>query len=216
MKHKNTFVKRLLLYVGLSLGLQPVLMAEKKLFKSGLLPQKASQEREDYQECLTAVIKKYRETDNPKLEKRQKAALAACRDRYPAASVLVDCKKQMATGYKDQPELLKSGLKSCQSEYRRYAFDPLNPVPLATKDERMFFAGVGMNEQTIMKATEEDETPSALYMGENFGNFSCSPLYNTMFKEASPEYTLFGTDPMSFNPLRNVSLESFLKANNYP
>lgn len=201
--------------VALSFSLSHVAMAEKQKLKVQL-PQKASQEREDYQECLAAVIKKYKAAKTDKVEKKRELAIAACRDRYPAASILVECKKQMTEGYKDQPEVLKAGLKSCTTEYKKYSFDPKSPLPLATKDDKAFFAGVGMNEPTIMKESEDDETASSQYMGENFGNFSCAPLYGAMFDEDPPEYTLFGNDPLLYNPLKGVSKEAFIKAINYP
>lgn len=190
-------------------------MAEKQQLKVQL-PQKASQEREDYQECLAAVIKKYKTAKTPILEKKQKVAVAGCRDRYPAASILVECKRQMTLGYKDQPALLKAALKECGNEYRKYAYNAKSAVPIAIKDNKAFFAGVGMNEITLMKESEDDEVPSAQYMSENFGNFSCAPLYGTMFEDEPAEYTLFGNDPFIYNPLRNVSKEAFFKAIHYP
>lgn len=215
MKHKIKFTKRVVVGLTLCWGTEQVALAEKQQLKVQL-PQKASQEREDYQECLAAVIKKYKTLKTPIADKKQLVSLAGCRDRYPAASILVDCKRQMTVGYKDQPELLKPALKECGNEYRKYAYDAKSAVPIAIKENKAFFAGVGMNEITIMKESEEDEVPSAQYMGENFGNFSCSPLYGTMFEDALPEYTLFGNDPFLYNPLRNVSKEAFFKAINYP
>jgi hypothetical protein len=215
MNNKIKFMKSLVTAFALSWGTQQVAMAEKQQLKVQL-PQKASQEREDYQECLAAVIKKYKSAKTPKLEKKQKVALAGCRDRYPAASILIECKRQMTQGYKDQPDLLRSGLKECSNEYKKYSYDAKSAVPISIKDSRAYFAGVGMNEITVMKESEEDEIPSAQYMGENFGNFSCGPLYATMFEDGQPEYTLFGNDPFIYNPLRNVSKEAFFKALNYP
>lgn len=215
MNHKNRFTKIIFLGLGLSWSFNAVLLADKIKLK-GQAPQKVGQEREDYQECLAAVIKKYRAVKSAKLEKARTLAVAACRDRYPAASILVECKKQMTAVYKDQPDLLKSGLKGCNVEYKKYSYDPKANLPLALKDEKAFFAGVGMNEPTLMKESEDDETVSAQYMGENFGNFSCTPLYGAMFDEDPPEYTLFGNDPLLFNPLKNVSKDAFIKAINYP
>src|SRR5688572_15602482 len=81
----------------------PCLWAEKTPVKQ-VRPLKPSQEREDYQECLTAVIKKYRApTDSRKNQKLQNG-LAACRDRYPAVSIMIDCKKEMAAAYRDDHE----------------------------------------------------------------------------------------------------------------
>ncbi len=197
------------------MGPQQIAMAEKNQLKVQL-PQKVGQEREDYQDCLAAVIKKYRDAKTPKLEKKQHVAIAGCRDRYPAASILVDCKRQMTQGYKNQPELLKPALKECHNEYKKYSFDPKLSIPVAIKDNKVFFAGVGMNEISIMKESEEDEIPSAQYMGENFGNFSCAPLYGTMFEDAQPEFTLFGNDPFIYTPLRNMARPAFFRAINYP
>ncbi|RZA18633.1 MAG: hypothetical protein EOP10_20800 [Proteobacteria bacterium] len=150
------------------------------------------------------------------MEKKRQLAINACRDRYPAASILVECKKQMTGAYKEEPDNLKAGLKTCTAEYKKYSYDAKSAIPIATKDEKAFFAGVGMNEPTIMKESEEDDAASSQYMGENFGNFSCGPLYGAMFDNDPPEYTLFGNDPLLFNPLKSVSKDAFIKAINYP
>ncbi len=214
MKHKKTFLTSIFLGLGLELGLNSVAFADKKLLKIDL-PQKAGQEREDYQECLAAVIKKYKGSKGDKQDKKRQLAIAGCRDRYPAASILAECKKQMTEGYKDQPDTLKAALKSCQEEYKKYAFDAKSAIPLAIKGDKAFFAGVGMNEPTLMKEDEDDENVSAQYMSENFGNFSCSPLYGAMFDEDPPEHTLFGTNPLLWNPMKNLSQENFAKAVKY-
>jgi len=215
MNHKIKFILNVFPVLALTWGLQQVAMAEKKQLKVRL-PQKASQEREDYQECIAAVIKKYKTAKTPKMQLKQRAALAGCKDRYPAVSILVECKRQMTLGYRDQPELLKPALKECHNEYKKYSFDPKSAIPIAVKDNKAFFAGVGMNELTLMKESEEDQIPSAQYMGENFGNFSCGPLYAAMFEDSQPEYTLFGNDPFIYNPLRTVPKAAFFRALNYP
>ena len=62
---------------------------------------KPSQEREDYQECVTSVIKKYQGPSSVKRNKKLQSGLAACKDRYPAVSIMIDCKKEMAAAYRE-------------------------------------------------------------------------------------------------------------------
>jgi hypothetical protein len=215
MNNKILIVKLSFLLIGMTCALNRDALAEKARLKVQL-PQKVSQEREDYQECLAAVIKKYKSVKSEKMEKKRQLAINACRDRYPAASILVECKKLITEAYKDEPTNFRAGLKNCTAEYKKYSYDAKSAIPIATKGDKAFFAGVGMNEPTIMKESEEDETASSQYMGENFGNFSCAPLYGAMFDNDPPEYTLFGNDPLLFNPLRAVSKDTFIKAINYP
>lgn len=197
---------------SLSFGLSHIALADKGKV-SLKAPQKASQEREDYQECVASVIKKYQPPRTPLKEKRMEKSLAACRDRYPAAYILAECKKSMTAGYKDSPADLRAGLKSCQAEYRKYSFNPKSAVPFVIKEDKSFFAGVGLNQAAFMRESEEDESkPDSQYMGENFGNFSCEPLFEAMFNDEEPEYILFGNDPHVYAPLQHVPRDSFLKS----
>lgn len=189
----------------------PCLFAEKDQVKL-VAPMKPAQEREDYQECLASVIKKYRGPSDPKRNKRLQNGLAACRDRYPAVSIMIDCKKEMAAAYKDDHETLKSALQECKNEYVKYTFNPKVPLPFVLRSDQIFFAGAGMNRSHPIRAQEEDDPDSGLFMNENFGNFSCDVLYKTMFREQQPEYLLFGNDPFIYTPLRHAKREEFLKA----
>lgn len=173
---------------------------------------KPSQEREDYQECVTAVIKKYQGPGSVKKNKKLQYGLAACKDRYPAVSIMIDCKKEMAAAYREDHDALKAALVECKSEYSKYTFNPKNPVPFVLRGEQVFFAGAGLNRSHTIRAQEDEDPTNGLYMGDNFGNYSCTSLYKTMFRELQPEYLLFGNDPFIYTPLRHAKREEFLKA----
>ncbi|WP_324964723.1 hypothetical protein [Oligoflexus sp.] len=173
---------------------------------------KPSQEREDYQECVTSVIRKYQSPGNVKKNKKLQNGLAACKDRYPAVSIMIDCKKEMAAAYRDDHEALKAALIECKNEYSKYTFNPKNPVPFVLRGDQLFFAGAGMNRSHPIRAQEDEDPNAGLFMGDNFGNFSCTTLYKTMFREQQPEYLLFGNDPFVYTPLRHAKREEFLKA----
>jgi hypothetical protein len=173
---------------------------------------KPSQEREDYQECVTSVIRKYRGPGSAKKNKKLQYGLAACKDRYPAVSIMIDCKKEMAAAYRDDHEALKAALIECRSEYKKYTFNPKNPVPFVLRGEQLFFAGAGLNRSHSIRAQEDEDPNHGLFMGDNFGNFSCTSLYKTMFRELQPEYLLFGNDPFVYTPLRHARREDFLKS----
>lgn len=209
MKNKKTLIRKVLIACGFCFGVSQHGLSEKGQVKLQA-PQKASQEREDYQECLAAVIKKYKAPRTPIKEKRMERNLAACRDRYPAAYILAECKKQMTTGYKDSPDELRAGIKSCQTEYKKFSFNPKAAVPFVMTEDKSFFAGVGLNQATLMREEEDEDTPSSQFMGENFGNFSCAPLYETMFDDKEPEYMLFGNDPFLYAPLQHTPKQSFM------
>lgn len=212
MINKKTLIPKALISCSLGFGLSQHAVADKGQVRLQA-PQKASQEREDYQECLAAVIKKYKAPRTALKEKRMEMRLAACRDRYPAAYILAECKKQMTLGYKDSPEELKAGLKSCQTEYKKFSFNPKSAIPFVIAEDKSFFAGVGLNLPTLMREDEDEDSPSTQYMGENFGNFSCGPLYGTMFDEdVAPEYMLFGNDPFLYAPLQHTPKASFMSS----
>jgi|GEM_PF-3153704 len=175
-------------------------------------PMKPAQEREDYQECLTSVIKKYRSPGDAKKNKKLQNGLATCRDRYPAVSIMIDCKKEMAAAYRDDHDSLKIALQECKTEYMKYTFNPKNPVPFILRGEQVFFAGAGMNRSHPIRAEEDDDPNNGLFMSDNFGNFSCDTLFKTMFREQQPEYLLFGNDPFVYTPLRHARREEFLKS----
>ncbi|HYX39806.1 MAG TPA: hypothetical protein VE954_42465 [Oligoflexus sp.] len=189
----------------------PCLFAEKTQVKL-VAPMKPSQEREDYQECVTSVIRKYQSPGNVKKNKKLQNGLAACKDRYPAVSIMIDCKKEMAAAYRDDHEALKAALIECKNEYSKYTFNPKNPVPFVLRGDQLFFAGAGMNRSHPIRAQEDEDPNAGLFMGDNFGNFSCTTLYKTMFREQQPEYLLFGNDPFVYTPLRHAKREEFLKA----
>jgi hypothetical protein len=187
------------------------LLAQKSEVKL-VAPMKPAQEREDYQECLSSVIKKYRSPSDAKKNIKLQTGLAACRDRYPAVSIMIDCKKEMAAAYRDDHDSLKAALQECKTEYLKYTFNPKNPVPFILRGEQVFFAGAGMNRSHPVRAEEDDNPNNGLFMSDNFGNFSCDTLFKTMFREQQPEYLLFGNDPFVYTPLRHARREEFLKS----
>jgi hypothetical protein len=161
---------------------------------------------------VTSVIRKYQGPGSVKRNKRLQNGLAACKDRYPAVSIMIDCKKEMAAAYRDDHDALKAALIECRNEYKKYTFNPKNPVPFILRGDQVFFAGAGLNRSHPIRAQEEGDPTNGLYMGEDFGNFSCSSLHKTMFRELQPEYLLFGNDPFIYTPLRHARREEFLKA----
>jgi len=211
MRQRRRSITALMYTLLTYLGVSQSLLAEKALMRPQP-PLKPSQEREDYQQCTKAVIKKYRGPTSDKRSKRIQNGISACRDRYPAVSIMVDCKKEMTQAYRDNHEDLKLALRQCREEYQKYTFNPKSRLPFVLRDEQAFFAGAGLN-RTLPVKKSEDEGPSneALYMGENFGNFSCTPLQDAMFAEQSPEFLLFGNDPLLYTPLRHANREAFLR-----
>ncbi len=188
------------------------LWAEKSKVKAQA-PLKPSQEREDYQECLTEVIKKYQAPLDQRQSALVKYGIATCRDRYPAVSILIDCKKEMTVAYRDSPKDLKAALNQCRDEYLKYTFNPKSPIPFALRENLAFFAGAGLNRTLAVKTpTKGKPTNVPLTLTENWGNYSCSPLINTYFQRQPAEYLLFGNDPFVYTPLRHAKKDLFLEA----
>lgn len=175
-------------------------------------PLKPSQEREDYQECLTAVIKKYKSGDGPQRKLRIQNGIASCRERYPAVSLMIDCKKEMIAAYRDSHSDLKAALTQCRDEYVKYTFNPKQLVPFVLKEEQIFFAGAGLNRTLAARYKETAAGDDSIYLGDNFGNFSCSPLKAAMQNPAEAEHLLFGNELFLYTPLRHAKKETFLKS----
>ncbi len=185
-------------------GQGSILLADKGRLTSQP-PLRATEEREDYQQCLAAVIKKDKGFEQDEAQKaRTKRAIASCRDRYPAVSVLIDCKREMTQAYGDNPQDLKAALQQCRTDYQKLSFDAKDELPFTFHDQLIFFAGAGMNHSVLLREKEDDKQPDALYMGENFGNFSCTPLLESMFERRSAEYLLFGADLQTYTALKHV------------
>lgn len=196
-------------------------------------PLKPGQEREDYQECVTAVIKKYKTPLEAKQAALAKYGIATCRDRYPAVSIMIDCKKEMTAAYRENPSDLKAALAQCREEYLKYTFNPKSPVPFALRDSQAFFAGAGLNrtlairekqdKKDIVRDKDKDRdkgranekegpNPALLTLTENWGNYSCRPLLDTFLGKLDPEFMLFGNDPFVFTPLRHAKKEALLQS----
>lgn len=212
-----------ILFSGIALGLwSEALLADKTQVKTQA-PLKPGQEREDYQECLTAVIKKYKAPLDAKRSALVKYGVASCRDRYPAVSIMIDCKKEMTAAYRENPNDLKAALGQCREEYTKFSFNPKSPIPFALRDNQVFFAGAGLNRTLAIREKEkpqekdgkpkEKETapPALLTLTENWGNYSCRPLLDTFSGRMAPEFLLFGNDPFGFTPLRHAKKDVVLQ-----
>ncbi len=180
-------------------------------------PLRPLEEREDYQQCLAAVIKKDKASATEDAGKlRSKRGIANCRDRYPAVSLLIDCKHDMTIAYRDDPQDLKAALEQCRSDYLKLSFNPKDDVPFNLRDKLIFFAGAGLNHSVLLREQDDDKQIDALYMGENFGNYSCTNLRDTMFERKPPEHLLFGADLQSYPALRHVDHDKLFKAFAWP
>ncbi len=211
MKLRLTHIARLICASALTWGAPPLLLAEKTPVKLQA-PQKPSQEREDYQECIAAVIKKYKNIPPLQRNARVRYGIETCRERYPAVSIVVECKREMTAAYKDNANDLKAALRQCREEYAKFKFNPKVAVPFVMKEDLAFFAGAGLNRSLVVRAKEAETEGQGIYLGENFGNYSCSPLLASMFQNQKPEYLLFGNDLFLYTPLRHANKEGFLKS----
>ena len=170
-------------------------------------------ERSDYTTCRRKVL--FRAKKNPNLrETVTKAGLAQCKDEYPAASFLIECKKAALEKYARDAERLQSSLKICKTRFDRLNFDPDAIVPFYVAGTKAYFAGAGMNvpRKLDLSAAKVQQEEGEEAQGVNdFGNYSCDVAINVAQDRHPEEYVLFGNHPRDFEGMEAVSDDSLKK-----
>lgn len=154
--------------------------------------QTAKQDIIDYRSCRAQII------SNQTNRKSIVAAMAKCKEQYPAGSIAIECKRSAIKKYKKNPSRLKQALKKCKASQKRMAFNPKSPIPVRISKGKLFFAGMGLN------------TPRA-FTQTQFGNYSCEHLDSYISSGESPEYFLFGNSPKVFLPFKKWPIQKVLK-----
>ena len=116
---------------------------------------------------------------------RLKARLTGCQERYPGASLYINCKKKALKAYRSDKAALIKGIRDCKKLLVGVSFDPSREIPFYLKSNRQFFAGIGFNRP--LSARELD-----------LPNFDCQQLRSLAKEPAKAEYFLFGNEPKLF------------------
>ena len=124
--------------------------------------------------------------------KRFKARLTGCKERYPGASLFINCKKEALKSHKNDKNTLKKALRECKKLLVAAVFEPTKPLPFFVQNNQQYFAGVGFNKPITDK---ELDLP----------NFDCSKLKSLLNETEKAEYFLFGNHPSLFLGFQNHS-----------
>lgn len=170
-------------------------------------------ERSDYTSCRRKVLMRAKKHPNLK-DSATKAGLAQCKDEYPAASFLVDCKKAALEKFARDAERLQTGLNTCKTRFERLNFDPDALVPFYVAGSKAYFAGAGMNvprKLNLSNTKAEAEDGEELQSVNDFGNFSCDVAVNMMRDKQPEEYVLFGNHPRDFEGMDAITDDALRK-----
>lgn len=157
--------------------------------------QTIKQDAKDYQQCRKDILKKALKKGG---KKAAKEAIALCQDQFPAAFEVVNCKRKAVLNFKKKPKKLRSEVARCMKEYKKIGFNPSAKVPFAIKDDRLFFAGLGLN---LPKKFQD----------QSFGNFSCKPIQDYFKGNGPAEFLLFGNNPKIFRGFKKVKPKKMMK-----
>lgn len=159
--------------------------------KRRLSPEKKQQlikEAESFKKCKARA---FNERKTGKIDTDQfKSKLLVCREKFPSASIYVSCKKKAKKVAKKKKISLKKALSQCQRYRLAATFSPKNPLPILVNNDRVYFAGLGLNN---FVPTNNFNPP----------NFDCSKLDSVAEGRASADYLLFGNHMKYFQGFRS-------------
>jgi hypothetical protein len=130
--------------------------------------------------------------------KEFKVQITTCRERYPGAGLYVQCKKKAVKQFSNNADETKAAIVQCKKFLVAAAFDPSEILPFFAYEEKLYFAGIGMN----MSQSVTDFSPP---------NFDCSKLKEKVEDPKQAEHILFGNHPIWFSKLRGKTEPVILK-----
>lgn len=136
--------------------------------------------RSSYLSCKRRVLRDMR---NKSLSaKRARRELSQCKERFPAYGIFQDCKRRAKkAGKKDT---------SCRRYLIEASFEPKRPIPFFVHEKKLFFAGVGLNDDVD---TRQLKLP----------NFDCSRVSRSRADTT-------GLSPLGQNPFRTSGRDTRL------
>jgi hypothetical protein len=90
--------------------------------------------------------------DRPASARAIRSALTVCQERFPAANLYSECKKAAIKKAGDNRNLLKKHIKTCRQLMAESSFDPKDLVPFGQFQDKVFFAGIGLNASLPIRA----------------------------------------------------------------
>jgi hypothetical protein len=130
--------------------------------------------------------------------KEFKIQMTACRERYPGAGIYVACKKKALKQFSRNTDGAKSAISQCKKFLIAASFDPSESFPFFVHEEKVYFAGIGMNKS---QSIADFSLP----------NFDCTKLKEQAENPEHAEHILFGNHPVWFAKLRGKKEEAILR-----
>lgn len=148
-----------------------------------LSAQRAQKAQQSFNQCTaraTAAVK----AGKLKLEELP-TEFGRCRDRFPAAGLFNDCKRNLLKGAKSS-EIDPEDVARCKDLLTAASFDPLRAAPIFVGSGQVVFAGVGLNRPVV---------PAAM----SVPNYNCSQLQSVLSNiPKNGQHLLFGNHPKMF------------------
>jgi hypothetical protein len=199
----------------LTLGVAAVLFPDHLTAKSKLesMKNRAFTDRTDYFSCRKKVLKKF---DTQLINQSvSQHLLNQCRDQYPGAAKYIDCRKKRSREWRHDRARLVAAMVQCKEEYKKYSFDPKQDIPIFTTEAAIYFAGAGLNLNKKLelppKKPDDEKIPLAELQLNDFGNFSCANLTDSIVTQKPYEYLLIGNHPNAFSGFSSLSHAEMLK-----
>lgn len=132
--------------------------------------------------------------------KRLKRRLVGCKEKFPGASLYIDCKKKALKALKGKKDKVKvkEKIAECKQLLRDTSFEAEKPIPFNLYRSKYFFAGIGFNKRLSLR---ELDLP----------NFDCSNAKSAVKKPKSAEFFLFGNHPQMFRVFSRSSPRQLIK-----
>jgi hypothetical protein len=125
-------------------------------------------------------------------QKKFEIELRQCKENFPGADLYVNCKKAAIKTAKSKNMAPDKAVQQCRRYMVAASFDAENPLPFFVEAGKVFFAGVGLNQQS---------TPVTAL---NPPNFDCARLKTLARNPAEAQYLLFGNHPGKFAGLSDL------------
>ena len=195
MKHLLASLFLMSLAAGAAMTSEPALAK-----KSGLSPAKIKQFKKtsaNFESCRKQAITQLKAGSIS--QKKFEISLRQCKENFPGADLYVACKKTAIKSAKAKNIAPDKAITQCRRYMVAASFDPADPLPIFIDDGKIFFSGVGLNQQsTPLNAVSPP-------------NFDCARLAANARNPDQAQYLLFGNHPSKFAGFSGMSSADLVK-----
>lgn len=138
---------------------------------------------QNYKQCITTALAQMKQETISASE--FKSMTTSCRERFPGASLYIECKKAAIKKHKDKGAEFSAAVSQCKQQLIASSFNADEPIPFYLHNEKLNFAGIGLNTTQNIS----DFAPP---------NFDCSRLKEKTATPQDAEFILFGNHPAWF------------------